>query len=75
MPLKRLLIAVWFCFVAAVALPAAFGLLWLVSPAAVFLSGAAMASVSLVLALNVPHRPAPGNEVVMGRVTALAASG
>ena len=54
--------------VAAVALPAVFGLLWLVSPAAVFLSGAAMASVSLLLACNVPHHPRPGNEVNIGRV-------
>ncbi len=58
--------------VAAVILPAAFGMVWLVSPAAVFLSGAAMAGVSLLLALNVPVRPEPGNEVVVGRVPALA---
>jgi predicted MFS family arabinose efflux permease len=52
--------------IAAVALPAAFGLLWLLSPAAVFLAGTAMAVVSLLLSLNVPHRPEPGNEVVFG---------
>ncbi len=52
--------------IAAVVLPAAFGMLWLVSPAAVFLSGAAMAGVSLILSLNVPHQPKPGNEVVVG---------
>ncbi len=52
--------------IAAVALPAAFGLLWLISPAAVFLSGAAMALLSLVLSLNVPARPAPGNETLLG---------
>lgn len=52
--------------IAAVALPAAFGLLWLVSPGAVFLSGAAMAGLSLLLALNVPTNPKPGNEVVLG---------
>jgi len=52
--------------IAAVVLPAAYGLLWLVSPALVFLSGAALAGVSLLLALNVPARPAPGNEVVIG---------
>jgi hypothetical protein len=40
--------------------------LWLISPSAVFLAGAAMALVSLVLALNVPDDPEPGNEVVMG---------
>jgi predicted MFS family arabinose efflux permease len=52
--------------IAAVLLPALFGLLWLVSPALVFLSGAAMAGISLLLALNVPRRPEPGNEVVVG---------
>ena len=53
--------------IAAVLLPALFGLLWLVSPALVFLSGAAMAGVSLLLALNVPNEPRPGNEVLVGR--------
>ena len=53
--------------IAAVILPAALGLVWMVSPAAVFLSGAAMAGVSLILALNVPHDPRPGNEVLVGR--------
>ncbi|WP_417828570.1 MFS transporter [Thalassospira sp.] len=52
--------------IAAVFIPAAFGLLWLISPSAVFLAGAAMAFVSLVLAFNVPHDPEPGNEVVHG---------
>lgn len=49
---------------AAVFIPAVFGLIWLVSPAAVFLSGAVMAGVSLLLSLNVPRRPEPGKEVV-----------
>jgi hypothetical protein len=53
--------------IAAVVIPAAFGLIWLVSPAAVFLAGAAMAAVSLLLALNVPARPQPGAEVLWGR--------
>lgn len=52
--------------IAAVVIPAAFGLLWLVSPAAVFLSGAAMAGMSLVMAFNVPNRPEPGHEVLVG---------
>lgn len=43
--------------IAAVLLPVAFGLLWLVSPAAVFLCGAAMAGVSLILSLFVPANP------------------
>ncbi|MDX1402242.1 MAG: MFS transporter, partial [Kiloniellales bacterium] len=54
--------------IAAVVIPAAFGIIWLVSPAAVFLAGAAMAAGSLLLSLNVPRRPEPGNEVVLGRV-------
>ena len=53
--------------IAAVLLPVLFGLLWLVSPALVFLSGAAMAGISLLLALNVPRHPQPGNEVLLGR--------
>ncbi len=52
--------------IAAVVLPAIFGLLWLISPAAVFLSGAAMASISLLLAFNIPTSPAPGQEVIIG---------
>ncbi|WP_271271081.1 MFS transporter [Aliamphritea hakodatensis] len=50
--------------IAAVVLPAAYGLLWIFSPAAVFLTGAAMAGVSLVLARLVPEHPAPGMEVI-----------
>jgi len=53
--------------IAAVMLPALFGLLWLYSPALVFLCGAAMAGVSLLLALNVPVNPEPGNEVLVGQ--------
>jgi Flp pilus assembly pilin Flp len=49
---------------AAVIVPAAFGVLWVVaSPAAVFLAGAGLAGVSLVLSLYVPRAPRPGNEV------------
>jgi predicted MFS family arabinose efflux permease len=53
--------------IAAVAIPAAFGFLWLVSPAFVFLAGAAMAGLSLILAFNVPRHPVPGREVLIGR--------
>lgn len=53
--------------IAAVLLPVLFGLMWLVSPALVFLSGAAMAGISLLLACNVPNSPKRGNEVVIGR--------
>ncbi len=59
---------------AAVVLPAAFGFLWLVSPTAVFLAGSAMAAVSLLLSLNVPMAPAPGNEVLMGRLSGPASA-
>ena len=48
--------------IAAVILPAVLGVLWLWSPLAVFLSGAAMACVSLYLALWVPKHPDAGNE-------------
>ena len=50
----------------AIGIPAAFGFLWLVSPAAVFLSGAAMAGISLVLARLIPHAPGPDNVAVVG---------
>ncbi len=53
--------------IAAVVIPAAFGLLWLVSPAAVFLAGAVMAGISLFLSRLVPLAPQPGNEVAVGR--------
>jgi len=49
--------------IAAVVIPVTFGLIWLVSPASVFLAGAAMALVSLVLAFNIPAQPDEGNEV------------
>ncbi len=62
--------------VVAVFLPALFGFLWLISPAAVFLSGAAMALISLLLAFNVPRHPGPGEEVIIGyRSPALAMTG
>ena len=54
--------------IAAVVIPAAFGILWLASPAAVFLAGVAMAACSLLLARNIPPSPAPGNEALLGRV-------
>ena len=53
---------------AAVVLPAAFGFLWIVSPSAVFLAGAAMACLSLALARLIPPAPMPGNEVVVARL-------
>ena len=49
--------------IAAVVIPVTFGLIWLYSPAIVFLAGAAMALVSLALAGLVPNDPQEGNEV------------
>ncbi len=57
--------------IAAVIVPAALGLVWVVSNASVFLIGTGFAICSLLLALNVPDRPAPGNEVRFGRAQAL----
>ena len=51
--------------IAAVVIPVSFGLLWLVSPAAVFLAGAGMAALSAILASMVPANPAPGSETVL----------
>ncbi|MCH8189200.1 MAG: MFS transporter, partial [Proteobacteria bacterium] len=51
--------------IAAVILPVVFGFLWLISPAAVFLAGAAMAVVSLALARMVPPNPEEGNEILL----------
>ena len=53
--------------IAAVVLPAALGVLWLSSPAAVFLVGAGLAGLSLLLSLNIPTHPAQGNEVMLRR--------
>ncbi|ASP33569.1 MFS transporter [Labrenzia sp. VG12] len=49
--------------IAAVFIPALFGLIWLVSPAAVFLAGAGMAVVSLALSSLIPSNPEEGREV------------
>ena len=54
--------------IVAIVIPAAFGFLWLTSPAYVFLSGTAMAAVSLVLAFMVPRDPEPGNESLIFRI-------
>jgi MFS transporter len=51
--------------IAAVVIPAILGLVWLTSPTLVFFIGAGFACCSLVLALNIPHVPKPGNEVII----------
>ncbi|MBT2968448.1 MAG: MFS transporter [Candidatus Thiodiazotropha sp. (ex Ctena orbiculata)] len=48
--------------IAAVVIPALFGIIWLSSPALVFLAGAAMAAISFILSLLVPKVPAIGRE-------------
>lgn len=53
--------------IAAVGLPWALGLLWLVSPASVFTLAAGMALVSLTLALLIPRDPEPGYETILAR--------
>ena len=50
--------------IAAVVIPAALGLVWLSSPMLVFFIGSGFAFCSLLLALNIPYVPKPGNEVV-----------
>ncbi len=49
--------------IAAVVIPAVFGLIWMINPSAVFLAGAGMTGVSLILSRFVPDRPAPGYEL------------
>jgi hypothetical protein len=55
--------------IAAVVIPVTFGLVWLISPAAVFLMGTGMAVISLLLSLNIPEHPQEGNEVRMFKWT------
>ena len=52
--------------IAAVVIPAALGLVWVVSHSAVFLVGTGFAVCSLLLSQNIPSRPVEGNEVVYG---------
>ncbi|MEM7732063.1 MAG: MFS transporter [Pseudomonadota bacterium] len=54
--------------VAAVFLPAGLGYLWLISPGAVFILAAGMASVSFLLALLIPRHPEPGHETILSRL-------
>ena len=53
--------------IAAVFLPVLLGLLWVVSPSAVFGLAAGMALVSLSLALMIPRHPEPGYETIFAR--------
>ncbi len=56
--------------IAAVVLPALLGVVWMASPAAVFLFGAAIALTSLLLSQFVPGAPDRGFETVFARVRA-----
>ncbi|MEJ2693961.1 MAG: MFS transporter [Candidatus Thiodiazotropha sp.] len=49
--------------IAAVIIPAVFGIIWLTSPALVFLLGSAMAGISLIFSLLIPEDPTQGKEV------------
>ncbi len=53
--------------IAAVFLPALLGLLWVISPGAVFGLAAAMAVISLLLSLLIPRHPEPGNETILAK--------
>lgn len=53
--------------IAAVFLPALLGLLWVISPGAVFGLAAAMAMVSLGLSLLIPRHPEAGNETILSK--------
>ncbi len=53
--------------IAAVVLPVLLGLLWLISPGAVFIFAAGIACGSFALALLIPRHPAKGNETRLSR--------
>jgi hypothetical protein len=57
--------------IAAVVIPASFGIIWLYSPSVVFLAGAGMAALSLLLARLVPNHPREGNEITQNSLFAL----
>ncbi len=52
--------------IAAVVIPVVFGTIWLFSPALVFIAGASMAAISLILSRMIPRNPEPGMETVWG---------
>ncbi len=53
--------------IAAVAIPALFGLIWIDDPGLVFYIGSAMAVISLLLALMIPVNPRPGRETTLSQ--------
>ncbi len=59
--------------IAAVFIPFGFGLIWVRDPGVVFMIGAGIAVISLVMSVLVPRHPAPGNEIeLFGRRAAPA---
>ena len=60
--------------IAAVVIPAFFGLLWLSSPALVFYLGALMAGISFLLSWLIPRDPAPGRETCFRSASGTEAS-
>jgi len=55
--------------IVAIVIPVMFGLIWLKSSAAVFIVGAVMAGISLVLASLIPRDPREGHETVLVRAS------
>ncbi|MFV2034641.1 MAG: MFS transporter, partial [Halocynthiibacter sp.] len=53
--------------IAAVGLPIMLGLMWVVSPFAVFMLAAGIAFCSLFLALLIPRHPSPGSETIFAK--------
>ena len=53
--------------IAAVMIPAALGLVWVISPSLVFYIGAAFAFLSLAASQMIPRHPEPGRETVLPR--------
>jgi len=53
--------------IAAVFLPAALGYMWAVAPDYVFVMGAAMALIALILVLLIPRDPEEGNETIFSK--------
>jgi predicted MFS family arabinose efflux permease len=54
--------------IAAVFIPVLFGMIWIYDYSLVFYAGSFMAITSLAMALNMPKNPAPGNEVLVGKI-------
>tara|TARA_B100001079_G_C16383771_1_gene503335 strand:- start:1 stop:1134 length:1134 start_codon:yes stop_codon:yes gene_type:complete len=53
--------------IAAVFIPVIFGMIWMYDYSVVFYAGSAMAIASLFMAINIPHKPSPDNEVLIGK--------